>query len=363
MEITSSLFGIRVRTEVLSMDLKDWPDGTPPELVEMWGDSYRRAKTAGKEALDGWKAGTWGMAGRVEELCGVVAERRVSRPVAFDTGIAALNALLGSGFPTGITEVFGASSVGKSSLVYQLIGAAQVSGLRAVLCSTQRPPEPLMVRCGVDTESLCLLRAPCLELAASVLLEEFVAREGRLFLVVDTATALRPLIDERGCWAEVMEIFLSHLANGLSPCSAAVIVNEVRARRSVDPSRTFAGGTDSAAKRVASLFPTRLELARDEVGEEEYTLVVHAVSNQNRPPRQYVTLPTRKGYGVDAVRSLVEIAVSMGEVEKKGNHLYFGGQPLGQGVKAASRFLHSDKQEQVLDQLYVRVQELISGVG
>lgn len=345
------------------MNTEDWPEGTPPELMEMWDDSYRRARVAGKEALKAWKEGRWGVSGRIQELCGIVAERQVSRPVAFDTGIAALNALLGSGLPTGITEVFGASSVGKSSLAYQLVGAAQVSGMRAVLCATQRPPESLMGRLGVDTKSLCLLRAPCLELAASVLLEEFVAREGRLFLVVDTATALRPLIDERGCWAEVMEIFLSGLANSLSPCSAAVIVNEVRARRSADPTRAFAGGTDSAARRVAAMFPTRLELVRDRVAEEEYDLVVHTISSPNRPPGQYAVLPARKGCGVDALRSLVETAATMGVVEKRGPWLYFEEESLGRGAKDASEFLRSDEQEGVLDRLYVRVQELISGVG
>jgi recombination protein RecA len=343
--------------------MKDWPEGTPPELVEMWNDSYNRATKAGREGRKEWKEGKWGIASRIQELIGYVEERRVVRPVAFDTGLAALNALLGSGLPVGITEVFGAESVGKSSLAYQLIGAAQVAGMRAVLCATQRPPVDLMERLGVNTKELCLLRACYLEDAVVALLDEFVPREGRLFLVVDTATALRPWSDDPGGWTWHMEGFLGGLANNMSPCSAALIINEVRARRSAAPTKMFAGGTDSAAQRVASMFPTRLELVRDRVSEEEYDLVVHAVANPNRPPRQYVSLPACKGGGVDAVRSLVETAVNMGVVEQRGTWLYFEDWGLGQGARQASEFLRLDEQESVLDRLYVKVQELISGAG
>ncbi len=339
------------------MDMKDWPEGTPPELMEMWNDSRQRVAKAKK--IEGWKDE---VADRIQELLGFVEERPVSLPVAFDTGLVALNALLGSGLPAGITELFGASSTGKSSLAYQLIGAAQVSGMRAVLCATQRPPADLMERLGVNTKELCLLRARHLEDAVIAILDEFVAREGRLFLVVDTATALRPEVDGPGMWTHIMEGFLAGVANGLSPCSAALIVNEVRARLSVDPARMFAGGTDSAARRVARMFPTRLELHRDAVTEEEYNLVVRAVASQNRPPQQYVTMPAKKGRGVDAVRSLVETAVEMGVVTLRGMWAYFDHVRLGAGTRNAADALRKDEMESTLEQLYVKVQGRISGV-
>ena len=339
------------------MDMKDWPEGTPSELMEMWHDSRQRAAKAKK--IEGWKDE---IADRIHELLGFVEERPVSLPVAFDTGLAALNALLGSGLPVGVTEVFGASSTGKSSLAYQLIGAAQVAGLRAVLCATQRPPADLMKRLGVNTKELCLLRARHLEDAVVAILDGFVAKEGRLFLVVDTATGLRPEVDGPGMWTHIMEGFLAGLANDLSPCSAALIVNEVRARRSVDPAKMFAGGTDSAARRAARMIPTRLELHRDSVTEEEYSLVVRAVASQNRPPQQYVTMPARKGRGVDAVRTLVETGVKTGVVASRGMWLYFDHVKLGAGARNAADELRKDEMESTLEQLYVKVQSRISGV-
>jgi hypothetical protein len=158
-----------------------------------------------------------------------------------------------------------------------------------------------------------------------------------------------------------MEGFLSELANGLSPCSAALIVNELRTRRSVDPTKMFAGGTDSAARRVARLFPTRLELHRDSVTEEEYDLVVRAVASPNRPPQQYVTMPVRKGHGVDAVRSLVEMGVKTGVITLRGAWVFFGHVKLGMGVRNASDALRKDEMESTLEQLYVKVQSQISG--
>lgn len=335
---------------------RDWLEGVPEELKEMWDDSYARAKKAGKEALEGWKDGTWGIAGRIQELCAVTQERPVTLPVAFDTGIAALNALLGAGLPTGLTELYGASSVGKSSLAYQLIAAAQVSGMRTALCATQRPYLPLMVRLGVEPGELCLLRAECLEDASAVILEELAPRED-LFLVIDTATNLRPREETTS-----MAGFLAALANAMSPSSAALIVNEVRTKKSVDPAKSFCSGTESTAARFASRFPTRLELIRDSVSEEEYVLLVHAVANPNRPPRQYVSLPARKGHGVDVVRSLLETAVSLGVVELRGIWVYFEEERLGGGIRSAADALRKDEMESTLSQLYAKVRALVSGV-
>jgi recombination protein RecA len=339
---------------------KDTP-GVAQALQEMVEDSRRRASKARKTSE--WKSGEWGIAGRLDELCGAVEEREVTQPVAFDTGIAGLNALLGSGFPVGLTEMYGGESVGKSSLAYQLIAAAQTQGMRAVLCSTQRPHYGLMSRLGVDTKELCLLRAGSLEDAVGAILEEFVPRVGTLFLVLDAATGLRPHLDDPGVWPWVMEGFLTALANGMSPVSAALIINEVRAKKSVDPSKTFAGGTDSAAKRIAGLFPTRLELIRDEVTEGEYALVVHQVASNRRRPQQYVELPARKGRGVDVVLSLVGIASNMGVVKQRGSWLYYEGQRLGQGARAAASFLRADDQEPLLYKLYHQVQTIIAGEG
>lgn len=340
---------------------KDIP-GVNQALQEMLEDSRHRAYKD-KKTRKKWEAGQWGIAGRLDELCGIIEERDVILPVAFDTGIAGLNALLGGGFPSGLTEMYGGESVGKSSLAYQLIAAAQAHGLRATLCSTQRPHHGLMSRLGVDTKELCLLRARNLEDVAGALLEEFVPRVGALFLVVDAATGLRPNLDEPGVWSWVMEGFLTSLSNAMSPVSAALVINEVRSKRSADPSRTFAGGTDSAAKRLAGLFPTRLELIRDEVSEEEYSLVVHQVASNHRRPQQYVSLPAMKGQGVDVVTSLVRIASNMGVVEQKGSWLCYEGESLGQGAKSAASFLRADDQEPLLDRLYHQVQAIISGEG
>lgn len=335
----------------------------PVEFLEMVEGSRKRASRAFMTKK--WKSGEWGIAGRLEELCGFVEERQVTLPIAFDTGMAALNALLGSGLPSGLTELYGGPSVGKSTLAYQLIAAAQVSGLRAVLCSTQRPPADFMDRLGVDTKELCLLRTPCLEDAAEVILEEFAPKVGQLFLVVDTATGLLPKQEGPGVWSLAMEMFLTELAHSLSPVSSALIINEVRTKRSVAPGKMFAGGTDSAAKRLAGAFPTRLEILRSDVTEDRFSMVVHSVASNHRPPWQYVALPARKGHGVDVVMSLVETAARLGVLEKRGNWLYFDGERLGNGELAAARALSlsADEQEQTLDRLYGRVQALISGEG
>ena len=337
--------------------MQHWPKDAPPELVEMLNDSRRRAVRAKK--LEAWEDGEWGKRDGIRALYDMVSEKPVRLPVAFDTGIAGLNALLGYGFPTGITEMYGAASVGKSSLAYQLIAAAQASGKRAVLCATQRPHVPLMERLGVNTKELCLLRSWRLEDMVAAVMEDLAALDD-LFLVVDTATALRP--DFRHLWQWHMGKFLPDLANALSARSAAVIVNELRARRSVDPAKMFAGGTDSAAIRLAAMFPTRLELLRDSVTEEEYSLVVHTVASPNRPPGQYVTLPARKGCGVDVVRSLLETAAGMNVVHLEGPWVYFWKAKLGRGFRGAADYLRSDEGASTLSQLYARVQGLVSGV-
>ena len=180
-----------------------------------------------------------------------------------------------------------------------------------------------------------------------------------LFLVVDTATGLRT--DIPSLWQWHLGEFLTEMSNRMSPGSAALILNEVRTRRSTNPSKMFASGTVSAAHRVAGVFDTRLELIRVSVTEEEYNLVVHVMASPNRPPRQHVSLPARKGHGVDVVRSLVDIALYMEVLSLRGVWVYFGQTRLGAGTRSAADALRSDEMSSTLDQLYAKVQGLVSG--
>jgi hypothetical protein len=85
----------------------------------------------------------------------------------------------------------------------------------------------------------------------------------------------------------------------------------------------FAGKTDSASKRIADLFSTRLALDRKDVSDDTYTMVVDVVANVLSMPHAVIELPALKETGVDLQRDFLRAAVATGVVVKKGPKHYF----------------------------------------
>jgi RecA/RadA recombinase len=275
---------------------------------------------------------------RLEAMFGSYGiEERATAALATQTGILSLDIALGGGLPTGVTEIYGRDSVGKTALLYQILCMAQLCGKKTVLCATEVLDVPYLQSNGVDPDKLLLIRAEYGEDAIGLMLEQ--VTEDDCVIGLDSASAMRPQFDEPLEWSIMMHDFIRTALHFMRKRSCIVMTNQVRARKSIEEEKVFAGGVDSYGKRIASELSTRLELSRREVSEDAYTLVVDVVANLATQPATLLELPAKKGSGIDAWVDLVRVAVGVGILTTKGPWYYWGGYVLGQGEVAAADFL------------------------
>ena len=292
-------------------------------------------------------------ADRIVEIMGAgqVAEREVHHAIATRTGIPSLDFFLGGGLPSGLIEIFGPESVGKTSLLARIIGAAQEMGKQVMMTSTEFFDGPYLEKNSVDLKQLLIMRSEegdrVLEAAYQLL-----KSVSNFVYVIDSATGLRPPNDEFDNWSKMLLDWMSEVENVMDSGSCVIIVDQVRARKSVDPSKFFAGGTDSVARKIAGIFSTRLELSRASITETTYDMVVNVVANTLKAPAKVFSLPVVKGEGIDVCRDLVRVATAVGVIEQRGTWYSWSGDNIGQGEVEAAHYLSGATwaRESIVDQ-------------
>jgi recombination protein RecA len=269
----------------------------------------------------------------------LITPREVVVDQSTETGVYSLDVALGGALPAGAVEIYGEASTGKTSLLYDILAHAQRNNYETALCGSEYLDLPYMRKLGVDLNQLPILTGNYAEdvLEAAV---RFMEERPRCVVAIDSATALRPKDDEPGFWAACIDAYLETVLGALPKGSCILMINQVRSRRSVDPSKFFAGGTDSAAAKIASQFSARLELSRSEVSDSEYTMNVNIVANTLAMPCRVSPLPFVKGSGVDRELDYVRSKLT----KKEGGWYDIYGQSV-QGAAAAAERLRQDPQE------------------
>jgi hypothetical protein len=278
---------------------------------------------------------------------GAVKDQRsqVRPALAFATGIPSLDIALGGGIPCGITEIYGAESVGKSTLMMEMIRSAQDQHVYTALCPTEIFDWERARKIGVDLEELMIIQGKDERVLSAA--ADYLEGDNRV-LFIDSATGIRP---ETGSWWLAMLSWFEGMACALGENSGVVMTNQVRVRRSVDPRKFFAGGTDSTAHRIAGCFDVRMELSRENVTVETYDMVINLVANLYNAPHQIVTLPVIKREGIDVWRDVVRVAARAGVLEERAAHYYYLGTRLGHGETEASKQLAGGIGNEVFNKL------------
>jgi len=272
-----------------------------------------------------------------DKLGGMPPESKVVLPIATQFGIVSLDLCLGGGVPSGITEIYGEESVGKTGLIGHLIARSQQLGLWVMLCSGEFLDIPYFIRLGVDVGNLVVASGDLESIRD--LVGRFLSRSPGRIAIVDSLSALQPTREDPGAWNEAVYEFLQmKVANQ----SALVVVNQVRAKRSVDPDKKLTSGTESSARWVHDLYDARIELSRRDVHEESYTMVANVVANSQARPAVWVELPAVKGAGVDVRLDRLRAAVRAGIIRQKGPRFYLGFKHIGLGEEEAALQLEAD---------------------
>ena len=171
---------------------------------------------------------------------------------AIPTGFPALDRALGGGFPRGaMSELFGPSSSGKTTLALQWVAHLQACGLAAAWIDADHTFDPAYAAAlGVALDGLPLA---CPESAEQALeMARRLASSGAVdAVVIDSAAALTPRIEldagvtGAGLQSRVLASGLKSLARAMARCDAALLfLNQTRTRTnpSQGEAETSAGG-------------------------------------------------------------------------------------------------------------------------
>jgi hypothetical protein len=259
--------------------------------------------------------------------------------ISYATAIPSLDLALGGGIPSGIIEVYGVESVGKSTLLMELIRSAQGQKMQVGICTTEFFDWKRGKNLGINWVEVLHFRG--MDERVLSVLGEFLMEDNRA-LFIDSMSGLRPEDDSPGNWYRMVLAWFEDIGGRLGTDSSVVITNQVRTRRSVDPKKFFAGGTDSTSYKAASYFDVRLELSREDVTEETYNLIVNVVANLYNSPCQIVSLPVIKKIGIDVWKDVVRIASSKGVLESRAGRYYRQDVCLAHGEDAMSKLLEAD---------------------
>lgn len=270
------------------------------------------------------------------------------------TGVLPLDVALGvGGLPRGrVVEIFGPEGSGKTTIALHAIAEAQKAGGIAAFIDAEHALDPrLAASLGVDVPSLYLAQPDSGEQALYVL--ESLVRSGAVdIIVVDSVAALTPQAEidgkigdtQVGLQARLMSYALRRLTAAISKSRAVVVfINQLRAQISTmgygGPQETTTGGR--ALKFYSSL---RIEVRRgkaitqgdDTLGHE---LWIKVVKNKLAPPFRTAHTSLIYGKGVPAEMAVVDMAIDLEVIRRKGSWLAYKGENLGQGKEKVSKYL------------------------
>jgi len=173
-------------------------------------------------------------------------------PAFIPTGFEALDRALAGGLPRGrITELFGGSSTGKTTLALQAIAYAQRNGLSAAWIDAERSFDPAYaLHRGVNLERLPVARPDTAEESLEIA-RQLAASGGIDLLALDSAAALTPALElEIGLGDGSVGLQSRILASGFRRLgfaatrteTAILVLNQVRSRSGASDAETTAGG-------------------------------------------------------------------------------------------------------------------------
>jgi recombination protein RecA len=272
------------------------------------------------------------------------------------TGNLLIDRALGvGGFPRGrIVEVFGPESSGKTTLTLTAIAQAQKRGGLAAFIDVEHALDPQYVRkLGVNLDDL-LISQPSSGEEALQICEALVRSNAIDVIVLDSVAALvtKQELDGEigdstvGAQARLMSAAMRKLTALISKArTVCIFTNQIREKIGVmfgNPETTPGG---RALKFFASV---RVDIRR--IGQIKATdgtvtgnrTKVKIVKNKVAPPFTEAEFDIMYNEGISSTGSLLDLALEMEIVQKRGSWFSYNGTQLAQGRDAAKELLKGD---------------------
>ena len=268
------------------------------------------------------------------------------------TGSLSLDLAVGvGGIPRGrVTEVYGPEASGKTTLCQHIVAEAQRMGGVCAFIDMEHALDPAYAeRCGVVIDDLYISQPDTGEQALEI--AETLVRSGAVdVVVIDSVAALVPRAEiegdmgdaHMGMQARLMSQALRKLSGAIKQTNTAVIfTNQLRQKIGVmfgNPETTTGG---RALKFYASV---RLDMRRVEsikVGQEVVgnRVRVRVVKNKVAPPFKVAEFDIMYDEGISKVGNILDLAVEMELVNKRGSYYSYGDLRLGQGRENTKQYL------------------------
>ncbi len=274
------------------------------------------------------------------------------------TGALALDLALGiGGLPRGrVIEIYGPESSGKTTVCLHVIGNAQKAGGICAIIDAEHALDPSYAsRIGVKIGDLLVSQPDCGEDALNIA-ETLIRSNSIDVLVIDSVAALVPRAEiegqmgdsHMGLQARLMSQALRKITGAISKSRTCVIfTNQIRQKIGIvygNPETTTGG---NALKFYSSI---RMDIRKtstikDSKGEEIGSKVrVKVVKNKLAPPFKQAEFDIEFAEGISRAGSVIDVAVDMGIVEKKGSWISLNGEQLGQGRDQVKDLINNDKE-------------------
>ena len=282
------------------------------------------------------------------------------------TGSLSLDIALGlGGVPKGrIIEVYGPESSGKTTVALHMVAEVQKRGGIAGFIDAEHALDPAYAKnIGVDIENLYISQPDNGEQALEI--TETMVRSGAVdIIIVDSVAALVPKAEidgdmgdsHVGLQARLMSQALRKLTAAISKSNCIVIfINQLREKVGVmfgNPEVTTGG---RALKFYSSI---RLDVRRIEALKQGGEMVgnrtrIKVVKNKVAPPFREAEFDIMFGKGISKEGDVLDLAASVGIVQKSGAWFAYGGDKIGQGRENAKAYLR--EHPEIMDEIEHKV--------
>ena len=249
-----------------------------------------------------------------------------------------------------IVEIYGPESSGKTTLALHVIAEAQKNKGTCAFIDAEHALDPVYAKkLGVNTDEMLISQPDNGEQALEIA-DTLVNSSAIDVLVVDSVAALVPRAEiegdmgdsHMGLHARLMSQALRKLTGSISRSQCLVIfINQIRQKIGVmfgNPETTTGG---NALKFYASV---RMDIRRIGAIKDREEVVgnqtrVKIVKNKLAPPFKTVEFDIMYGEGISKTGEILDLAASIGLVEKSGAWYSYNGDRIGQGRENAKNFL------------------------